>query len=82
MIELSSFPIFILLISNNSSVEHKNASSPPNDIQEFQGHIPESEIRKDIHIGVLRCLVKLRGFAFSQIDQEYYSDHSGGVETL
>ena len=27
-------------------------------------------------------LAELNGMAYGQVDQEYYSDHSGGVETL
>ena len=37
----------------------------------------------DMNIEVLKCSAKLTGVGlYSQIAQEYYSDHSGGATTL
>ena len=51
-------------------------------IRKFRDRVSEMEVQEIIHVEVLRCLVKLNGLGYSQIDQDSHPGHSSGVRTL
>ena len=52
-----------------SSIVKRGVSSQFYEIRELEGRVSEIQIREIIHIEVLRCLVKLQGLGYGQIDQ-------------